>query len=113
MTLAEAALLASLPKAPSRLALTKNMGEALKRQRLILGNMLEERWITREQYEAALEDNPVLAPGAVLWARAGASRSPEASNPAGNRRRMRSRMPRFRRPIRPSLGAILTWSTLK
>ena len=65
MTLAEAALLASLPKAPSRLALTKNMGEALKRQRLILGNMLEERWITREQYEAALEDTPVLAPGAV------------------------------------------------
>lgn len=65
MTLAEAALLASLPKAPSRLALTKNMGEALKRQRLILGNMLEERWITREQYEAALENTPVLAPGAV------------------------------------------------
>jgi len=65
MTLAESALLASLPKAPSRLALTKNMGEALKRQRLILGNMLKERWITREQYEAALADTPVLAPGAV------------------------------------------------
>lgn len=65
MSLSEAALLASLPKAPSRLALTKNMGEALKRQRLILGNMLKERWITRAEYEAALADTPRLAPGAV------------------------------------------------
>ncbi len=65
MTLAEAALLASLPKAPSRLALTKNMAGALERQRLILGNMLRERWITQEQYDAALENTPVLAPGAV------------------------------------------------
>ena len=32
---------------------------------VVLGNMLEERWITREQYEAALENTPVLAPGAV------------------------------------------------
>ena len=65
MTLAESALLASLPKAPSRLALTKNMGKALERQRLILGNMLKERWITRAEYEAALADTPKLAPGAV------------------------------------------------
>lgn len=65
MTLAEAALLASLPKAPSRLALTKNMAGALERQRLILGNMLAERWITQDQYEAALRDTPRLAPGAA------------------------------------------------
>lgn len=65
MSLSEAALLASLPKAPSRLALTKNMAGALERQRLILANMRRERWITAEEYEAALADTPVLAPGAV------------------------------------------------
>ena len=65
LTLAESALLASLPKAPSRLALTKNMAGALKRQRLVLANMLRERWITRAQYDAALADTPKLAPGAA------------------------------------------------
>ncbi|MBI5941811.1 MAG: PBP1A family penicillin-binding protein [Caulobacterales bacterium] len=65
MTIAEAALLASLPKAPSRLALTKNMAGALERQRLILANMRREKWITEAQYQAALADTPRLAPGAV------------------------------------------------
>lgn len=65
MTIAEAALLASLPKAPSRLALTRNMAGALERQRLILANMRREKWITEAQYQAALADTPKLAPGAV------------------------------------------------
>ncbi|MFA7262029.1 MAG: PBP1A family penicillin-binding protein [Caulobacter sp.] len=65
MSLSEAALLAALPKAPSRLALTKNMAGALERQRLILANMRRERWITEDQYQAALADTPKLAPGAV------------------------------------------------
>lgn len=65
MTIAEAALLASLPKAPSRLALTKNMAGALERQRLILANMRREKWITEAQYQAALADTPKLAPGAA------------------------------------------------
>ena len=65
MSIAEAALLASLPKAPSRLALTRNMAGALQRQRLILANMRKERWITEDQYQAALADTPRLAPGAV------------------------------------------------
>ena len=65
MTIAEAALLASLPKAPSRLALTKNMAGAMERQRLILANMRKERWITEAEYQAALDDTPRLAPGAV------------------------------------------------
>jgi penicillin-binding protein 1A len=65
MSLSEAALLAALPKAPSRLALTRNMAGALERQRLILANMRRERWITAAEYEAALADTPRLAPGAV------------------------------------------------
>ena len=65
MSISEAALLASLPKAPSRLALTKNMAGALERQRLILANMRREKWITEAQYQAALADTPQLAPGAV------------------------------------------------
>jgi len=64
LTVAEAALLASLPKAPSRLALTKNMAGALERQRLILDNMRREGWLTNAEYEAALADTPKLAPGA-------------------------------------------------
>ncbi|MDP1632783.1 MAG: PBP1A family penicillin-binding protein [Caulobacter sp.] len=65
LSLSEAALLAALPKAPSRLALTRNMSGALERQRLILANMRRERWITPEQYDAALADTPRLAPGAA------------------------------------------------
>lgn len=65
MSISEAALLASLPKAPSRLALTRNMAGALERQRLILGNMRREHWITEAQYQAALADTPRLAPGAA------------------------------------------------
>jgi len=65
MSVSEAALLASLPKAPSRLALTKNMAGALERQRLILGNMRREGWLSEAEYEAALADTPVLARGAA------------------------------------------------
>lgn len=65
MTVSEAALLASLPKAPSRLALTKNMAGAMERQRLILDNMRRERWLTEAEYQAALDDTPRLAPGAA------------------------------------------------
>ncbi|HEY9218357.1 MAG TPA: biosynthetic peptidoglycan transglycosylase, partial [Phenylobacterium sp.] len=39
LTLGEAALLAALPKAPSRLALTRDMPGAMARGRLVLGNM--------------------------------------------------------------------------
>jgi penicillin-binding protein 1A len=65
MSISEAALLASLPKAPSRLALTRNMAGALERQRLILANMRREKWITEAEYQAALADTPKLAPGAA------------------------------------------------
>jgi penicillin-binding protein 1A len=65
LTLSEAALLASLPKAPSRLALTRDMASALARSRLVLANMRKEGWITAEQESRALDDTPRLSPLAV------------------------------------------------
>jgi penicillin-binding protein 1A len=65
LTLSEAALLASLPKAPSRLALTRDMASALARSRLVLANMRKEGWITDEQESRALDDTPRLSPLAV------------------------------------------------
>jgi penicillin-binding protein 1A len=62
LTLAESALLASLPKAPSRLALTRDMNGALARSRLVLANMRQEGWITAEQERQALADTPRLSP---------------------------------------------------
>jgi penicillin-binding protein 1A len=61
ITIGEAALLASLPKAPSRMALNRNMGKALARQKLVLDNMLAEHWITREQEAQALARPPQLS----------------------------------------------------
>ena len=65
LTLSEAALLASLPKAPSRLALTRDMASALARSRLVLANMRKEGWINAEQESRALDDTPRLSPLAV------------------------------------------------
>lgn len=62
LTLSEAALLASLPKAPSRLALNRDLERALARSRLILANMRAEGWITAQEEREALEDRPALSP---------------------------------------------------
>jgi len=61
LTLAESALLAALPKAPTRMALTHNMAGALQRQRLILNTMVEEGWITPQEQAAALANPPKLS----------------------------------------------------
>jgi len=65
LSISEAALLAALPKAPSRLALNRGMASALARSRLVLERMRKERWITEDQYEAALDDTPRLTPAAT------------------------------------------------
>jgi penicillin-binding protein 1A len=62
LSLSEAALLAGLPQAPSRLALDKNMPAAIERSRLILAAMREEGWITESQETLALANRPALAP---------------------------------------------------
>ncbi len=66
LTLAEAALLASLPKAPTRLALTNDMDAALARSHIILATMHAEGWISTAEEEAALSHPPVLAPEAPV-----------------------------------------------
>jgi len=60
LTLAESALLAALPKAPTRMALTHNMTAALSRQRSILNTMVAEGWITPQQQAEALAHPPQL-----------------------------------------------------
>ncbi len=53
LTLQESALLASLPKAPTRLAPTDNMEAALARTRLVLTSMLDEGFIDPIAYMTA------------------------------------------------------------
>jgi penicillin-binding protein 1A len=54
LTLPEAALLAGLPKAPSRYSPTRNAEGALTRQRYVLTRMLEEGYVTPAAYRAAV-----------------------------------------------------------
>jgi len=65
LSLAEAATLAGLPNAPSRLALTNDMPGALARAHHILDIMRQENWIGDAQLTQALATDPVLAPGHV------------------------------------------------
>ncbi len=62
LSLSEAALLAALPKAPSRLAPTRDMAGAIARSRQVLDQMRKEGWITAEAERAAIADPPRLAP---------------------------------------------------
>lgn len=61
LTLAESALLAALPKAPSRLALTNDMQAALQRSRWVLQRMHDTGWISRAEMENAQAQTPQLA----------------------------------------------------
>ncbi|MEQ9506346.1 MAG: PBP1A family penicillin-binding protein [Hyphomonas sp.] len=58
MTIAEAALLAALPKAPSKLNLRENLAGAQERQQYVLREMRNERFITKAE-EAAARDAPI------------------------------------------------------
>lgn len=66
VTLPEAALLAALPKAPTRLDPTNDMDAALERSRTVLRLMEEEGWISGEQRELAVRTPPELAPRAAV-----------------------------------------------
>jgi penicillin-binding protein 1A len=72
LTLSEAALLAALPKAPTRLDPTNDMDAALGRSRLVLSLMRAEGWITAKQEAVARATPPQLAPpreaeGDMAW----------------------------------------------
>ncbi len=58
LTLAQAALLAGLPQAPSRYDQRRHPEAARRRQRYVLDRMLAAGFISREQYEAA-RDEPI------------------------------------------------------
>lgn len=62
VTLAEAALLAGLPQAPSRLQPDRHPDAALQRRRTVLRRMEELGMITAAQREAAAASNPELNP---------------------------------------------------
>jgi penicillin-binding protein 1A len=61
LTLSESALLAALPKAPSRLDPTNDLEAAVARSKLVLSRMREAGWITAAEQQAALADPPRLA----------------------------------------------------
>jgi penicillin-binding protein 1A len=65
LTLAEAALLAGLPQAPSNFTPTKHPEEALKRRNLVLDKMYELGFITASEYEQAFNTPIELAPYSV------------------------------------------------
>ncbi|TVM17122.1 penicillin-binding protein [Oceanidesulfovibrio indonesiensis] len=54
LSLAEAAVLAGLPQAPSRYDPYRNPQSAKARQEYVLGQMLTADWITREEYDEAI-----------------------------------------------------------
>jgi penicillin-binding protein 1A len=62
LTLQEAAMLAALPQAPSRLTRNADVSAALVRSKLILDTMGEEGWISLAQLSQAKAVPPTLAP---------------------------------------------------
>lgn len=60
LSLAQAAMLAGLPKAPSRFNPYKNFERAAERQRWILSRMRDLGWATQDEYDAAMAEELVL-----------------------------------------------------
>ena len=60
LTLAEAALLAGLPQAPSRYSPVKHWERARARQRYVLDRMVEEGFVTYDEAEQAYDEKIVL-----------------------------------------------------
>jgi len=67
LNLAECAILAGLPQAPSRFSPHKDKEKSRQRQIYVLNRMLEERYITKAQYEAALTTKIELKPKQNLF----------------------------------------------
>lgn len=60
LTLGEAALLAGLPKAPSRYSPLLNAERAYKRQRYVLGQMVAAGFVSQEEADAAKREKPIV-----------------------------------------------------
>ena len=65
LTLAQAAVLAGLPQAPSKYSPLKNLAAAKRRQAYVLKQMLKAGVITSEQLKEALESDLALKPNAA------------------------------------------------
>src|SRR3990167_6565546 len=61
LTLAQMAMLAGLPQAPSRNNPLENPGAALKRRDHVLASMLELKFITQQQYDTAIKAAPTAS----------------------------------------------------
>jgi len=66
INLAEAALLAGLPRSPSRSSPYRDFFSAMERQRYVLKRMYEERFITEAAYQDALQSPIRLTPAPTL-----------------------------------------------
>lgn len=62
LSAAETAVLAGLPKAPSRFNPMVNPARAIERQRYILGRMRDAHFITQAEYEAAMTERLEFSP---------------------------------------------------
>ena len=62
LTLAESAILAGLPQAPSRYSPYRHYERAMKRQKYVLGRMVEEGYITPEEERQAAAEQVVIKP---------------------------------------------------
>ena len=56
LTIAQAALLAGLPQAPSRYSPFRDFESAKARQKYVLGRMLAQNWISQAQHDAAVAE---------------------------------------------------------
>ncbi|WP_109078844.1 penicillin-binding protein 1A [Aggregatibacter kilianii] len=60
LTLSEMAVIAGLPKAPSTMNPLFSPKRALERRNIVLGRMLDQKYISKEEYDAALKE-PIVA----------------------------------------------------
>lgn len=67
LTLAECALIAGLPQAPSVYSPYNNSKLALERRNQVLGRMLKMRYITKEQYDSAVNEKLRLNPNPSIY----------------------------------------------
>ncbi len=67
LTLAEAALIAGLPQAPSVYSPYNNKKLAIERRNQVLGRMYKMRYITRKEYEAAKNEDLHLNPNPDIY----------------------------------------------
>ncbi len=62
LTLAESAIMAGLPQAPSRYSPYRHYQRAMDRQKYVLGRMVKEGYITPDEYTQAAEEEVTIKP---------------------------------------------------